>query len=175
MPISSTDKAQTIFTSFQRRASGILLAGIGAFLAIGVIVALGRFTDHAWILGSFGASCVLLFGFPDAPFSRMRSAIGGHLSSSLIGLCFLHWFGPGWPAMAAATAVALMVMMTFDIVHPPAGSNPIIIFTSQAQWSFLLFPTLAGIVALVIVARAYRASVRSLGSLKVERERKGSV
>nr|WP_223264590.1 HPP family protein [Sulfuriferula plumbiphila] len=40
------------------------------------------------MLGSFGASCVLLFGFPESPFSQPRNVI-----SALTGLLFLSVFG----------------------------------------------------------------------------------
>lgn len=134
----------------------ILLAGLGAFLALSAVGALASSTAMAWVLGSFGASCVLLFGFPDAPFSRTRNVIGGHLLSSAVGLASLHLFGPGWVTMAAAGACALMLMMATDTVHPPAGSNPVIVHLTQPGWDFLLLPTLAGACLLVLVSRVYR-------------------
>jgi len=36
------------------------------------------------VLGSFGASCVLVFGFPDVPFSQPRNVLVGHVLSSLV-------------------------------------------------------------------------------------------
>ena len=62
---------------------------LGGFLAIASVALL---TDHlavALVLGSFGASCVLVFGFPDVPFAQPRNVIAGHFLSSLIGLAFL--------------------------------------------------------------------------------------
>jgi CBS-domain-containing membrane protein len=41
-------------------------------------------------------------------------------------------------------------------VHPPACSNPLIVFAlDQAPWSFLLCPTLAGAALIVVVALFY--------------------
>lgn len=155
---SATTKAAGV--SRRTRIAGILLAGLGAFAALATVGALAATTGHAWVLGSFGASCVLLFGFPDAAFSRPRSVIGGHLLSSTVGLLFLHWLGPGWMAMAAAGACAAMLMMATDTVHPPAGSNPVIVFLSQPGWDFLVLPTLAGACLLVAIARLYGKFVR---------------
>jgi len=45
------------------------------------------------------------------------------------------------------------VMLVTRIVHPPAGSNPVIIFLTRPDWSFLLFPTLVGVVVLLFLAR----------------------
>lgn len=56
---------------------------------------LAQKTSQPWILGSFGTTCVLLFGFPASPFSQPRNIIGGHVLTSLVGLLFLHLLGPG--------------------------------------------------------------------------------
>lgn len=46
-------------------------------------------------------------------------------------------------------------MMALRCVHPPAGSNPVIVFLTAPGWSFLLTPTLAGALLLVAVALVY--------------------
>jgi CBS-domain-containing membrane protein len=43
----------------------IVLGGIGGFIAIGTLALLGPSLSVTLLLGSFGASCVLLFGYPD--------------------------------------------------------------------------------------------------------------
>jgi hypothetical protein len=43
---------------------------MGGFVAIGALALLGPSLSVTLLLGSFGASCVLLFGFPDAPFAQ---------------------------------------------------------------------------------------------------------
>ncbi len=112
------------------------------------------------MLGSFGATCVLLFGFSDGPFSKPKSVIGGHLLSSAVGLVFLHTLGFSWWALAAAAAAAAMLMMATDTVHPPAGSNPIIVFLALSDWSFIVLPTLLGACSLVLISQVYRSAVR---------------
>ena len=136
------------------------LAWGGGFLAIAVLAGLAQLSGTAWVLGSFGASCVLVFGFPDVPFSQPRNVVLGHLFSSLIGLLFLKLLGPSWWAMAAATATAIAVMMATRTVHPPAGSNPVIVFLTRPEWSFMLFPTAFGVLLLVAVALIYNNAVR---------------
>jgi len=133
--------------------SHIALAGLGSSLAIAAIAALSQLSGQPWILGSFGASCVLLFGFPDAVFSQPRNLIVGHILCSLVGLGFLKFVGPDWWSMALAVGTALAVMLVTRTVHPPAGSNPVIIFLTRPDWSFLLFPTLVGVIVLLFLAR----------------------
>lgn len=133
----------------------IVLSGLGGFLAIAVVAGLAEGLSQALVLGSFGASCVLVFGFPDVPFSQPRNVVFGHVLSSLTGLACLAVFGPHWWAAALAVALAIMGMMALRCVHPPAGSNPVIVFLSAPGWAFLVTPTLAGALLLVAVALVY--------------------
>ena len=144
------------------RAAGkaVALAFVGGFLAIAVIVLLAQGMHLALVLGSFGASCVLVFGYPDVPFSQPRNVVLGHLVSTLVGLAFLHLCGPAWWSVALAVGSAIAAMMLARIVHPPAGSNPVIVFLMQPAWDFALFPTLAGAVVLVGVALVYHNVTR---------------
>ncbi len=137
-----------------------MLAFLGGFLAIAAIVLLARGLHVALLLGSFGASCVLVFGYPDVPFSQPRNVVLGHLVSTLVGLAFLHLSGPAWWSVALAVGSAIAVMMLGRIVHPPAGSNPVIVFLMQPGWDFALLPTLAGAVVLVGVALVYHNVTR---------------
>ena len=138
----------------------ILLAGLGGLLALGVVAALAAYTHMPWILGSFGATCVLVFGFPDAPFSQPRAVIGGHLVASTIGVAAVSLLGPSWWCLAIAGSTAIMAMMALRIAHPPAGSNPIIAVVGMAHWDFIFLPTLLGAVVIVLCALIYLNAVR---------------
>lgn len=141
--------------------SAVALAWLGGALAISVVAILGDWLSLTLVLGSFGASCVLIFGFPDVPFSQPRNVIAGHFLSSLVGLAFLTLLGPHWWSLALAVGTTIAVMMLTRTVHPPAGSNPVIVFLTQPSWGFLLFPTLLGAVLLVIVALIYNNASRT--------------
>ena len=141
-------------------ARNIALAGLGGFLAISVAAGLAYAAATPLVLGSFGATCVLVFGYPDAPFSQPRNVVFGHVLSSAIGLACLALLGPHWWTAGIATGAAIAVMMLTRTVHPPAGSNPVIVFLTQPAWSFLLLPTLVGALLLVVVALFYNNLVR---------------
>jgi CBS-domain-containing membrane protein len=136
-------------------ATQILLAGLGGLLAIGTVAYLAHATRQPLLLGSFGASCVLAFGFPESPFSQPRNIIGGHVLSSLSGMLFLTLFGPTWWSTGLALATAIMVMLWTRTVHPPAGSNPVIVMMTRPDWMFVLTPTLVGAAILTAVAVLY--------------------
>jgi CBS-domain-containing membrane protein len=139
----------------------VALAWLGGFLAIAAVAALTDLLSAALLLGSFGATCVLVFAFPDGPFSQPRNVVAGHVMGSLIGLVCLQLFGPHWWAVALAVGTTIALMMLTCTVHPPAGSNPVIVFLIQPSWSFLLFPTLAGALVLVAVALIYNNATRA--------------
>ena len=146
-------------------SKAVSLAWLGAFIAISAVALLSSQLSYLLILGSFGASCVVLFAYPDVPFSQPRNVILGHLFSSLTGLIFISIFGVAWWVLAAAVASAIAIMMLTRTVHPPAGSNPVIIWIMAAShadlsWQFLLFPTLVGAIVITLVALIYNNLTR---------------
>jgi CBS-domain-containing membrane protein len=139
----------------------VAIAWIGGVLAIGAIAKLTDILSIPLVVGSFGATCVLVFGYPDVPFSQPRNVLLGHLLSSLVGLIFLTVCGPHWWGSGLAVGTAIALMMLTRTVHPPAGSNPVIVFLSQPSWSFLLYPTLIGAFIVVALALLYNNVTRS--------------
>jgi len=104
---------------------------------------------------------VLLFGFPDVPFSQPRNVIVGHVLSSFVGLAILAIFGAHSWSLALAVGTAIALMMLARTVHPPAGSNPVIVFLTKPAWGFLLYPTLFGAIILVLIALIYLNATRA--------------
>ncbi len=129
-----------------------MISWLGGVVAIAVVAYLTNVSHAPLVLGSFGATCVLVFGFPDSPFSQPRNVIAGHFLASLVGLIFFILLGSHWWSMALATGTAIAVMQLTRTVHPPAGSNPVIVMLTAPTWSFLLTPTLLGAIILVMVA-----------------------
>ena len=87
----------------------MLFSWIGGFLGIFLIEQIGRLADlgdraSLFLIGSFGASAVLVYGAPQAPFSQPRNLIGGHCLSALIGVTvfFAPW-RPGYPCLSSSS------------------------------------------------------------------------
>ena len=133
----------------------IALAGTGAGLATAAFAFSGDWLHLPLILGSFGASCLLVFAYPQSPFAQPRNVIGGHFVASLTGLVLMALFGVHAWSMALAVATAVALMLLLRVPHPPAGSNPLIVMMLQAGWSFLWTPTLFGSLIVVAVALLY--------------------
>jgi CBS-domain-containing membrane protein len=97
----------------------ILIVWLGGFIAIAIVTLLTEALSHLLILGSFGASCVIIFGYPDSPFAQPRNVIGGHFLSSLVGLLVVSFLSVTWWTLALAVATAIAIMMFTKTVHPP--------------------------------------------------------
>jgi len=132
--------------------SSILLAGVGASLAIGAAAELGAVFETLVLMAPFGASCFLAFAVPDSPLAQPRNIVFGHLISTAVGLIFLMTLGDGPLSMALAVGVAVVLMQGARAGHPPAGADPLVVLAIHPSWGFLVFPGLAG--ALVVVGIA---------------------
>lgn len=104
---------------------------IGAFLGVGAVGFLNyHFLDKSslvLIIGSFGASAVLIYGAVKSPLAQPRNLIGGHVISALIGVaCFQLFSGHLWLAAAISVATAIAVMHATKTLHPPGGATALI-------------------------------------------------
>lgn len=143
----------------QRVTTGqVIAAWTGAFLGIGLLAMLVISFPHLELLviGSFGASAVLLYAAPKAPFSQPRNLIGGHLVSAIIGVsCFKYL--PEYLVLqeAFAVATAIAVMMLTGTLHPPGGATALIAvigsdYVHGLGWGYVFAVMLGAIVMLTV-------------------------
>ncbi|MEC2076213.1 HPP family protein [Metabacillus fastidiosus] len=130
----------------------ILTGLIGGFLTIFALIILTNITETAWLMASFGASCVLAFVAWNAPLSQPRNIIGGHFVSTLTGLVILHLIGDEPWAMGLAVGLAISFMILTKTTHPPAGADPIIVMIGGYSWGYLITPVFIGSIIIVIFA-----------------------
>ena len=128
-----------------------LLAGVGAAVTIGILAYMTYHSELGlWLLASFGATTVIVFGYHDHPFAQPKNVFFGHLLSALVGILFTTFFGISYITMGLAVGIAVMLMMAFKITHPPAGGNPIIVMIGGVSFQFLIFPVMVGAIAIII-------------------------
>ena len=128
-----------------------LLSGVGAAVTIGILAFITYQTELGlWLLASFGATVVIVFGYHDNPFAQPKNIFFGHLLSALVGILFTTFFGVSFITIGLAVGIAVMLMMVFKVAHPPAGGNPIIVMIGGVSFEFLLFPVMAGTITIII-------------------------
>ncbi len=147
------------------RIPHVIWSGIGAFLGIYVISVLNQYifvnmVDTLFLVGSFGASAVLLYGVPNAELSQPRNLIGGHIISAFIGITVYKYL-PLEISLLSAFAVSLsIVAMHFTrTLHPPGGATALIAVIGSSQihelgYMFVMTPIAAGAFILLIIALA---------------------
>ena len=130
------------------------LAGIFSAFTIGVLTILTyKSTLGLFIAGSFGSSMVLLFGFPESPFAQPKNVFFGHLVTALVGVVFVILVPlPLYINIALAVGVGIFLMILLDIVHPPAGGNPIMVIIGSVSYDYLLSPIIFGCIIIISLA-----------------------
>lgn len=109
------------------RIREIPISTLGGFLGI-----FGIFMTSQWLLDpevsvlivpSMGASAVLLFAAPHAPFSQPWNVMGGHAISAVIGVACWQWIPDYAVAASAGVGLAIGAMYFARCIHPPGGAT----------------------------------------------------
>lgn len=134
----------------------------GAFLGIGIIGFISSeyltVHDNLFMIGSFGASSVLIYGAIKSPLAQPRNLIGGHVICALVGVT-IYKFVPGeiWLTSALSVALAIVAMQITKTLHPPGGATALIANIGSAKihaigYLYILSPVLSGVLILFLVA-----------------------
>lgn len=131
-----------------------LIAGFFSAFTIGVLTVLTyKSTLGYFLAGSFGSSMVLLFGFPDSPFAQPKNVFFGHFITALVGVIFVNYIPlPIYINIAFAVGAGVFLMILLDVVHPPAGGNPIIVIIGSASYDYLINPIMFGCIIILLLA-----------------------
>ena len=131
-----------------------VIAGFFSIITIGVLTIITYQTTFGlFIAGSFGSSMVLLFGFPESPFAQPKNVFFGHLITALVGVIFVHFVPlPIYISIAAAVGIGVFLMILLNIVHPPAGGNPIMVIIGSASYDYLINPIIFGSIIILLLA-----------------------
>ena len=131
-----------------------LIAGFFSTITIGVLTVLTyKSTLGYFIAASFGSSMVLLFGFPESPFAQPKNVFFGHLTTALVGVIFVMLIPlPMYISIALAVGAGIFFMILLNVVHPPAGGNPIMVIIGSVSYDYLLSPIIFGCIIIISLA-----------------------
>ncbi len=135
---------------------------IGAFLGIAAVAYFNynrlEDTDLVMIIGSFGASAVLIYGAIKSPLAQPRNLIGGHVFSAIIGVaCYQFLNGQMWLASSVAVATAIAFMHATKTLHPPGGATALIAVIGSDKihnlgYLYAFVPVGLGAIIMLVVA-----------------------
>jgi CBS-domain-containing membrane protein len=140
----------------------IFWSWLGAFLGIGAVALINynfvERTDLVLLIGSYGASAVLIYGAIKSPLAQPRNLVGGHLISALIGVAVYKLLFPHlWLAAALAVSLSIAVMHATKTLHPPGGATALIYVTGSQKihhlgFFYAIMPVGAGVLIMLMVA-----------------------
>ena len=146
---------------------------LGSFCGIGIIGFINSkyFNpfDNLFLIGSFGASSVLVYGIINSPLAQPRNLIGGHVICALVGVT-VHKLIPDelWLSSALSVSLSIVMMQISKTLHPPGGATALIANIGSEKitslgYLYVLSPVLSGSLILLLVAIIFnnRTSHRS--------------
>ncbi|MBB4805675.1 CBS-domain-containing membrane protein [Chryseobacterium defluvii] len=135
---------------------------LGAFFGIGIIAFIQSHslsaTENIFLIGSFGASSVLIYGAIQSPLAQPRNLIGGHVISALVGVTVFKIIPDVlWLSASLAVALSIVLMQYTKTLHPPGGATALIAVSSTGKipelgYWYVISPVLSGCIILLVVA-----------------------
>ncbi len=134
----------------------------GAFAGIGLIAffqshLLTR-SENIFLIGSFGASSVLIYGAIQSPLAQPRNLIGGPVISAFIGVA-IYKLLPDiiWLTAPLAVSLSIVMMQVTKTLHPPGGATALIAVVGSEKikalgFLYVISPVLTGSLILLVVA-----------------------
>ncbi len=141
---------------------------LGSFFGIGLIgvISSKHFTasDNLFLIGSFGASSVLIYGVINSPLAQPRNLIGGHVICALVGVTIYKLIPDQiWLSAALSVSLSIVAMQITKTLHPPGGATALIANIGSPKihalgYFYVLNPVLAGCIILLCVAIIFNNS-----------------
>lgn len=133
-----------------------LLSGLGAFLCISFLAFLNLSeSGNVWLIPPFGASMVLVMAVHESPLAQPKNVLLGHILSAMGGVLIYSFMGVSALSIGLSVGLAVFLMASFKVIHPPAGANPIIAVLGGEGIDFIIMPVALGAVFIVLFAIIY--------------------
>ncbi len=116
--------------------------------------------DQVFLIGSFGASAVLVYGATNSPLAQPRNLIGGHVICAIVGVTVYKLVGSEelyWLSASLAVSFSIVSMQITKTLHPPGGATALIANIGSDNikdlgYFYVLNPVLSGVLVLFVVA-----------------------
>jgi len=130
-----------------------IASGISAAIVISILAYLTLETSAGiWLMFSFGATVFIVFVLYDLETAQPKNIFFGHLISILVGIVFNETIGVSFYSLGLSVGVAVVLMVYFKVMHPPAASNPLVALTMDLSFDFILFPVITGTIIIILMS-----------------------
>ncbi|VAX22911.1 hypothetical protein MNBD_NITROSPINAE03-868 [hydrothermal vent metagenome] len=145
-------KGQGAVAPPREKKTHIFYSWVGSAAGIMAVSAIAFKYSVPMVIGSFGASAVLIYAATDSPLSQPRNLIGGHVVSAIVAVLIFQTMGKSDFTLALAVSFAIVAMLATKTLHPPGGATALIAVDSQQGFMFVLMPVLAGVLIMLLIA-----------------------
>ena len=130
-----------------------IVAGISAAIVISILAYLTLETSSGiWLMFSFGATVFLVFVLHNLETAQPKNIFFGHLISILVGIIFNETVGLSFYSLGLSVGIAVVLMVYFKVMHPPAASNPLVALLMDLSYDFILFPVITGTIIIILMS-----------------------
>ena len=84
--------------------------------------------------------------------AQPKNIFFGHLISILVGIIFNETVGLSFYSLGLSVGIAVVLMVYFKVMHPPAASNPLVALTMDLSFDFILFPVITGTIIIILMS-----------------------
>jgi CBS-domain-containing membrane protein len=99
---------------------------------------------------SFGATVFIVFVLYTLETAQPKNIFFGHLISILVGIIFNETIGLSFYSLGLSVGVAVILMVYFKVMHPPAASNPLVALSMDLSFDYILFPVIVGTIIIIL-------------------------
>ena len=130
-----------------------IVSGIAAAVVISFLAFLTLETSAGvWLMFSFGATVFIVFVLYNLETAQPKNIFFGHLISILVGIFFNETIGLTFYSLGLSVGIAIILMVYFKVMHPPAASNPLVALFMDLSFDFILFPVVTGAIVIIIMS-----------------------
>jgi len=157
------------FSDYRIGYGEVLISTAGGALGIAAILVISHWAGGnaltVLIVPSMGASAVLLFAAPHAPFSQPWNVAAGHLLSAVVGVACWRWIPDAAVAAVSSVGLAIGAMYVARCIHPPGGATALAAVIGsdhlhQLGFAYVVQPILLNVVAIMAIAVLFNGLFR---------------
>lgn len=134
------------------RGSQLLLALLPTVTVLAVLGLVEMLSRQRLLFASLASSAFLIYLDPQHATNRVRTLVLAQMGAASIGLAAYVALGAGYVSAGVAMVAAIVLMIVFDAVHPPAVSTALS-FALRAgdEKNLVLFGLAVAITAVLVV------------------------
>jgi CBS-domain-containing membrane protein len=130
----------------------VVASWLGGLLAITALGLISSWSHYPLVVAPFGASTVLLFGYPSSPLAQPRNIVLGNTIAAAVSVGCVTLLGNAPWVMGLAVGLTIALGQLVRCLHPPAGAVALLGVLLQARPAFVLMPVLSGSLLLTLMA-----------------------